>query len=403
MVSIFRTRRISTDARDWSTASLTKGEKKMFMDELSERQSLDTTTTTLSGLSTVDDSESDNASDMLSLKLRLLEQQLDEKDDTISGLRQALEREDERVTRLELQVGTLVELSSKEIVRQKAKKTKGSASSPSSSSKKTDAKHQDTETEAKLEISALQELLARVMAEKDRFQHHNNTLRGLLQKRNRPKCDTDRLAKSLDSCPSDIEDWGLEENSKKQEITKSKSQDALHERKLKRRPSREFSKDSSSKSMRNKNQDKPKRSPSRPEKTVQVTELNRDSIFTQNKVSYLYQMSCRNCTHSHCHIPYSSTFATDGDARKEMPKILKKHYRQVWRIVQLHRASADTASITSSVHEDEWLRSDSLNTFFPSSSFASHLAKHCSSLESEGDVLKYCMDCVKVEMQKNIR
>ena len=142
------------------------------MDELSERQGSDITTVSGLSLSPVDDSETDDASDLLSLKLRLLEQQLDERDDTISDLRQALEREDERVTRLELQVGTLVELSSKEIARQEATKKNKDSASTSRSSKKTNDKHQDPETEAKLEISALQELLARVIAEKDRFQHH---------------------------------------------------------------------------------------------------------------------------------------------------------------------------------------------------------------------------------------
>ena len=34
-----------------------------------------------------------------------------------------------------------------------------------------------------------------------------------------------------------------------------------------------------------------------------------------------------------------------------MPNISKKHYHEVWQIAQQHEA----ASISSSVHEDEWL------------------------------------------------
>lgn len=94
---------------------------------------------------------------------------------------------------------------------------------------------------------------------------------------------------------------------------------------------------------------------------------------------------------------------TATDAKKELTKVLKTHYRLIWSIIQHHEA-CDDASISSSVHEDELLNQHSNMTSneWLSSSLARHIAKHCQGLENEVAVMKWCMKNVRVEIQKNM-
>ena len=80
----------------------------------------------------------------------MFERQLRERDETISQLRKAMEAEDERVALLELQLGQLIELSSKQCALQQP------PSSFASTQETSIANHEANHNDDKMEIAALQ-------------------------------------------------------------------------------------------------------------------------------------------------------------------------------------------------------------------------------------------------------
>ena len=306
--------------------------------------------------------------------IKYLERQLQERDAIISTM---LEVEDERKSCLEHQIELLIELSSKQRAdtSESLPRKKHSARSVIEDI----SSFPSEEIRRDKELAALHELLARIIAEKDRLKHETESLKQLIKMQNRPK-RAPRLTRSLGDCPLSIDE--LYDNLK--EISRNM------------------------KSARDDAPDKPKTpstetrdTPSQKGSTKAKANLSRDKISNRNKVTYLYQMSCRECDCSHCHIPYSSVFVTANDAQKEMPKILKKHYKRVWQIVQHLKEDDATDSISPSVHKSRLKKDQASNSGFPSSSFGRHLVKHCSSCNSESDVLQWCIKNVKIEMQKN--
>jgi len=106
----------------------------------------------------------------------------------------------------------------------------------------------------------------------------------------------------------------------------------------------------------------------------------------------LYKISCRNCQQNHSHINYMGS-CTGKWALKD---VLNQHFCQVCEIVQEQNGK----SISSSVCSDELkMRESDVNQFL-SSSLGRHLAKHCQTFSNEKDVIKWCHDNVKVEVQQ---
>lgn len=445
MVGLFRNagprRASNASASDWTLESTNDGEKKMFFQEIAQRRKeqgisscvgiVPVTINCDVSATTPTECES-NVADPLLLKVHLLEQQLKEtrreKDETISNLHKALEREDDRVTRMEIQVGTLIEMSTKQCAGQKTV-TKRTSSAPKLSNL---SSRQDVE--AKLEISALQELLTRVIAEKDRVMHENITLKGLLRPAKRDV--SRRLAKSANdgvkTSPSrptstvdalgmasrgrrratvDVSDMPVKELLRPKRVVPQRLTKSVKDG-VKTSPRPKSTVDGSGMASRGRRRtvdmsDMPSEESKGLPKCIPGMARSSSQVDfgtkKESQHSFLYQMSCRTCTGNYCHIPYSSTFTTDHDDHtKELPKVLKKHYRQVWQILQQHESTDDAESICSSVRGDEWVKTD-MYADFPSSSFARHVAKHCQYLEDEAAVLKWCMKNVRVQMQKNVR
>ena len=122
-----------------------------------------------------------------SRNLQLVERQLQQKDAAIYQLCQTMEASEKvqsvRIYLLERQLEQLVELSSSECAAYQGCKT----SSPllNLPKKSNDSHHRGTKEhqEAKIEISLLQDLLARVVTEKDRSSFENDNLKSLLKER----------------------------------------------------------------------------------------------------------------------------------------------------------------------------------------------------------------------------
>ena len=415
--------------------------------------------------------------DVLAMKVKLMERTLKQKDETISHLRSAMELEDERVTRLELQIGRLVELSSQDRVREQ--RTQARIPEPQVAARRRSSYDMGLEEEhhvAKLEITALNELLARVIAEKDRLGYENNNLKSLVRERSSACSNTFTHGASSsgrgNAMPSSIDalDKSLKEHQEMQSMDRENKKLASKEKGSKKsyKPtstlkvskktagdcdqlssSSQESAEKQAKVQQREVSPQPKKSisfhvaPSRPAVAREASPPSKQPVkstsfhvapsppavpqapakstsfhmtaeaanassfhhsggSTDKQSSILYQMSCKNC-HSGCqHLKFMSSF-TATDAKKELTKVLKTHYRLIWSIIQHHEA-CDDASISSSVHEDELLNQHSNMTSneWLSSSLARHIAKHCQGLENEVAVMKWCMKNVRVEIQKNM-
>lgn len=120
-----------------------------------------------------------NASSQQNEVLQLLQQQLHQKDLAISQLRQSMETSEraqlERVALLERQLEQLVELSECD------RAIEGKSSITFLKSRRA-PQHNDDTNNARDESAALQELLVRVLAEKDNLKFQNENLRKIISK-----------------------------------------------------------------------------------------------------------------------------------------------------------------------------------------------------------------------------
>ena len=432
------------------------------------KQSLSSSATSPSTDASTDNTGPATAADVLSMKVKLLERTLKQREETISHLRSAMELEDERVTRLELQIGRLVELSSPDRIReqrtQSRRESQASAGSGGVATRRRSSCNltaEEEQHEAKLEITALNELLARVIAEKDRLGYENNNLKSLLRDQSRAQSKVcsksftsgargnvmpssiDALDKSLIEAEAKAasskvykpkggrrktdktaeDDSSQEDGDKKAKVQQLQQQLQQREVSPKREVSPQPAKRETSepaaarpatKSISFHDAPSPPVVSQAPAKSTsfhvtaqapaQASSFHANGSIEEEEEqqSILYQMSCKNC-HSGCqHLKFMSSF-TAIDAKKELTKVLKMHYRQIWIILQHHEA-CDDASISSSVHEEELLNQHSNMTSndWLSSSLARHIAKHCQHLENEVAVMKWCMKNVRVEIQKNM-
>mmetsp|Transcript_40754 Transcript_40754/g.74571 ORF Transcript_40754/g.74571 Transcript_40754/m.74571 type:complete len:410 (-) Transcript_40754:74-1303(-) len=316
----------------------------------------------------------DNA---VSHKVQLLQRQLNQKDKAISQLRQTMEAgekvQSERITLLERQLELLVEFSSSECARQRKttispnpkKNDQHFNSSPQNDS------HDDTqEHQVKLEISALQELLARVVAEKDRLGFENDNLKWLLK-----QCNVGHPS-SRCNMPSSIGELDSMINKEREKKCQGKSNGQCNI------DSNEERQGGASNDIDAK--DEPKNENDSPSTAAEVHH------------SVLYQLTCQHCPKDHSHLKYMGVYsATSADNTKRgLPKLLEMHFSHVWKMIQEENGSLSPIS-----HDEEW--NEEINGCgFSTSSLARHLVKHCQGFSNEKEVLKWCMNNIKVEIQK---
>ncbi|KAL9191560.1 hypothetical protein ACHAXT_001266 [Thalassiosira profunda] len=112
-------------------------------------------------------------------------------------------------------------------------------------------------------------------------------------------------------------------------------------------------------------------------------------------IAVRYQLSCKHCTKNHSHVKYAGACAGDpANSQKLLKKRLNEHFASVWRVIQ-----EEEGSISSSVHPEEWQRDETNPNSFPLSSLARHIAKHCHKSANEADVKKWCRENVKIEIK----
>ena len=292
-----------------------------------------------------------------SQKVQQLEQQLQQKDETISQLFRTLEAEEkvqaDRIDLLERQLEQLVEMSSGECA--------GHAKPISSLPPKKDADL----AQVSMEVSALQELLTRVIAEKDRLSFVNDNLKNVLQENS---SSSSEKSESKSKFPSSID----------------KMVSMIHKKRKKKGRKEEDEEDEAS---GDKCQEDDTSEESKPK--------NKGTSAAQDQYAALYQMTCRSCGMDHCsshRIKYvgSYTATSHDNARQELAETLESHFTQVWKLMQQQGRRGSASSSSDSGDKDQ----------FASSPLAKHIAKHCKSLSTEEEVLKWCMDNIKVEVQK---
>jgi hypothetical protein len=311
-----------------------------------------------------------------------LEEELRRRDAIISRLRETTEAEarvqDERIDSLERQIEQLVEISSRDVARRH----------PSKSSR-------GYEKSARVEMSALRELVARVIAEKDRLSAENRNLRDMIVKqqdyqesprqvmatpseapvsRGPPTVDDNVTVHEDDS----VSQQGCDESHQSQ--SHHASSENLEESFLSIVPiSNEESLDESYKNICDREEEAEK--------------------VKRSQHSAALKMSCRACHKGHSHLKYAATYNVDANDRHAMVKLMKAHYAVIWRMVQEQRSQdCDGASICSAAHPDEFFGKEN---DFQSSSLARHLSKHCLNLETEGEVRRWCAENIKVEIPKD--
>ena len=288
-------------------------------------------------------------------KVSILEKEVANRDILIESLRKSMEVQEkaseERELRLEHQLEKLVEVETKvatdpNILNEKPrqdkvnKKGKGPA----------------------YEISTLEQLLARVLAEKDKLLVENQNLLALMK----------RMKSTPASAPPQTNGHTVSPASSPP-INPSASPRGVVEH---------VQDDTFRSYSDNVEDDSHESSP-------------KDPSNDENRV--LYQLSCRNCQKNHNHVKYMG--ACDGhgiDAQVNLKRALEKHFAEVWKIV---RNADDGASITSDVHRDEWMNREDSSNDWMDSSLARHIAsRHCQKFSNEVDVSNWCMDNVRVEM-----
>lgn len=290
---------------------------------------------------------SNNSEQKLMEKVSMLEKEVRNRDILIDSLRQTMEIHEKgnegRVQLLENQLERLVEIhtnnASTEPLSDFVKKTRLDTDTSNTEGEKKDPTY---------EISVLEQLLVRVLAEKDKLLFENQNLRAILREIESTTSGSNAIP------PETIHEECREEQFQDSDIGQNSSDGIVTD-----------------------DESKP-------------TEEKYDRV--------LYQLSCRNCQKNHSHIKYMGTCTGNvSDTQEALERMLEQHYFQIWKIVQ-----EEDESISSSVHSDELNGIESNISRFSSSSLARHIAKHCQPFSNETDVLEWCRDNIKVEIQQGL-
>ena len=222
--------------------------------------------------------------------------------------------------------------------------------------------------EATDEIAALQEMLAKVVAEKDRLILRNDDLESMLESGNSRGDHGDGEA------PSNLDelDYMIEElDSAISRERKTKRWDDGEDRRRDQHLDANdewFQEDYHSEDIHHIQQDPPE--------------------SYAEPVTVLYKVSCRDCPTDEPDVNYVGCLSTTSDSTaQDLITVVSHHYSQVWDMVQ-HGGSVPLDM------ED----GDS----FPSSSLATWLVtEHGGQFSEEEEVLQWCMDNLKVEIKED--
>lgn len=295
------------------------------------------------------------------------ESQLRQKDEVIASLCKTMratekimqaseEAQSKRTAMLELQIEQLVEASSSaERARLGGAKAKATPSFTAIPSSGDDNDHVHALNELLGQVSSLKELLARVLAEKDKLKAENNNLKQVFKKEKGDKMSNKKKSrrKAMDDSLLDVYD-GCH--------NMSISVNDLHD--------------------------------------LDVSELELDEVTTHGRTPPIhYLLSCGSCRNNHSHIKYSGSYTPKStNFARELPDVLVAHYSQVWKMMH----DADNF-LSSSVHLEEFMGKVNATGGFPSSSFARHLVKHCKDCDNEAEVVNWCVKNVRVEVARTLR
>jgi len=334
-----------------------------------------------------------------SQKVQLLQRQLQQKDAAISQLCQTMEAtekvQSERIYLLERQLELLVELSSSECAAyQGCKSSSRLLNLPKTNkhhhnAKEDDSHHKSTKEhqQAKIEIAVLQELLARVVAEKDRLSMKNNNFKSLLKE----DCYSSMSSESS-NMPSSIKQLDIIIHHKERK-TKYRGDINNCQQDHHIGSNDESCQGDNSNDIHHIEKESSKNESSPP-------------ASSEEQHSVLYQMFCRNCPTDQSHAKFVGGYSTTSDnSTRDLITIVTYHFSQVWKMVQQQR---EDGKIFSSTHNGkEWNRERSNSGTsgnsgaFPSSSLARHLVmKHCRHFSKEEEVLQWCMENIKVEIRR---
>jgi len=319
----------------------------------------------------IDDDEKDIEKKLLMEKMELkllmekisaLERVAQRREVLIDSLRQTIKTQEkaseERVKLLENQLEKLVEMTAK--VASTTTNNSINSTQPPSEFDNINAFDNDKNNDAKdptYEVSVLEQLLVRVLAEKDKLLFENQNMRAVL--------------KETDSLPSFCSN-GFSSGEIHEEYLEKQSQDVGN--------------------SQNETDD------------FGVWDALKSADDQNEYCKVIYKMSCRKCQQNHSHIKYvGSCTGNFADSQEALKRIMGAHFSQIWNIVQ---EQDDAESVSSSVRSDELrLLADGKGSnisHFPSSSLARHITKHCGSFSSERDVIKWCRDNVKLEVNQGL-
>jgi len=346
MIGLLKTQKNET--RFWKKKAI-KLKKDVSLNRSPEEELQDTT-------STEDDRVTNDAENkLLKEKLSALEIEAAARGELIDSLRQMMVLQEtageERVKLLEHQLERLVEMNTRV--------ASDDASNDVSNQLQLDlgkTKDKTEDKDAAYEIVSLEQLLARVLAEKDKLLFENQNMKSILQ-----GGDPASLASNINS-PKEYQ-VRFEEN-----VPPVKGMG----------PRRQSDSNlSAHNEQRAHNEKKPK----------------------SEQIAIPYQMYCKMRPKNHRHIKYRGVYyGNKAESQQEaLKKMLEDHFYHVWKM------SLDgEGSLSSSVHADEWhsKESGSAAIAFQSSSLARHIANHCQPFSSREDVSKWCKDNVKVEVRQ---
>ena len=308
------------------------------------------------GWSPLSQTNSDEYSSTNKEQVSALQREVEQRDTLIESLRKTMEMQEkgseDRVQLLEDQLERLVEMRTTAF-----DKNSNQILPPTPSGAKDKSKRDPVH-----EVAVLEQLLARILAEKDKLLFENQNLKSVMQG-----------TQYQQQQQSNIKGYNPKEQKEQQAVV-----DKSHI--LSKHTNHTTIDD-------NTNLSDPK--------TVEDGEHATDD---NSAYTLRYQMSCRNCHSNHSHIKYMGKCNTSPypNTQTALKETLEHHFTQIWDIVQEHD---DSISISSDVHADELSREEANISMFPNSSLARHLAKHCQVFGGRGKCAQWCKENIKVEVQ----
>mmetsp|Transcript_9032 Transcript_9032/g.19093 ORF Transcript_9032/g.19093 Transcript_9032/m.19093 type:complete len:441 (-) Transcript_9032:102-1424(-) len=339
--------------------------------------------------------------DGVNAPVQLLEEQLQQRDKTISQLHQTMEASEKvqsnRIYLLERQLEELVELSASDCAARRGRSVSLSHN-PHTFEKNEQgyiAKDHDSHDqeiqghqEAKIEISALQELLARVIAEKDRLRFKNDNLKLILLERrgSTAACYPSTISESS-TIPSSIQELDNVIRHNEHKLMSQINAVGYDGQNLDPDKERCQEQEHRSSGINHMNAEPNKNKFSTP-------------ALPEEQHMALYQMSCRNCPTDQSNVKYyRGCCSTTNNNTQALTSVVMHHFSQVCKMVQQqhYENGYESNPEISNSSNDERKNSGS----FQSSSLARHLVmEHCQRFFKEEEVLKWCMENVKVEIQR---